>query len=162
MFTADQLVAHAIGDYVIQSDWMATEKVKQSMAAFVHALVYSLVFLAFSPSVPALAFIFVTHFVIDRWRLARYVVWAKNWLAWWPWCPSCHGPVPADAGVVGVWSADCPQDRHPHRIRPTPPWAMCMATGYPPDRPIWLTFWLMIVVDNLLHVCCNAIALRWL
>ena len=28
MFTADQLVAHAVGDYILQSHWMATEKTK--------------------------------------------------------------------------------------------------------------------------------------
>lgn len=30
-FTADQLVAHAVGDYIIQSDWMAENKRKDSV-----------------------------------------------------------------------------------------------------------------------------------
>ena len=29
MFTAEQLVAHVVGDYVIQSEWMATEKTER-------------------------------------------------------------------------------------------------------------------------------------
>ena len=45
MITADQLLAHAIGDYVIQSDWMATSKTKQSFAAGVHAVSYAIPFL---------------------------------------------------------------------------------------------------------------------
>ena len=45
MFTADQLVAHAVGDYILQSDWMANEKTKRSLAAAVHALTYALPFL---------------------------------------------------------------------------------------------------------------------
>lgn len=89
MVTADQLVAHAIGDYVLQSDWMANEKTKQSLAAAVHAITYTLVFVALTDSLVALAVIASTHFVIDRWRLARYVVWAKNFVGprstWKPW-----------------------------------------------------------------------------
>lgn len=81
MITADQILVHAVGDYVLQSDWMANEKTKQHFAAFCHALVYSLGFLALRPSVAAWLTIFVTHFFIDRYRLARYVVWAKNFLA---------------------------------------------------------------------------------
>ena len=46
IITSDQLV-HSIGDYVLQSDWMATNKTKNSFAAFIHALVYSLPFLIF-------------------------------------------------------------------------------------------------------------------
>jgi hypothetical protein len=45
MITADQLVAHAVGDYILQSDWMATEKTKQNAAAATHALTYTLPFL---------------------------------------------------------------------------------------------------------------------
>lgn len=78
MITADQLLAHAIGDYIIQSDWMATEKTKKSLAAAVHVVTYALPFLLITTSWAALAVIVGTHFVIDRWRLARHVIWAKN------------------------------------------------------------------------------------
>jgi len=78
MFTADQLVLHAIGDYVTQSHWMATNKTRSHVAAGLHALVYTTPFATQTWSVAALAVILVTHFLIDRYRLARYVVWAKN------------------------------------------------------------------------------------
>lgn len=81
MIVADQLLAHAVGDYVLQSDWIAREKTKRITVAFVHALFYSLPFLALHPSLAAWAVIVATHAVIDRWRLARYVVWAKEWIA---------------------------------------------------------------------------------
>lgn len=129
MITADQLVAHALGDYVLQSDWMATEKTKRSVAAAAHAAAYTVPFIFLTRSIGALAVIAGTHFVIDRWRLARYVVWFKNYLA--------------------------PRGSNP-------PWAECTATGYPPDRPAWLVVWLLIIADNVLHVLCNAAALRWL
>ncbi|MFT5520780.1 MAG: hypothetical protein ACI9IA_001377 [Enterobacterales bacterium] len=36
MITGDQLLAHAIGDYILQSDWMAREKSHVWKAAIVH------------------------------------------------------------------------------------------------------------------------------
>lgn len=79
--SADQLLAHAVGDYLLQSDWMANEKVKRSVAALAHVATYVLPFLFLTRSLAALAVIVGTHFVIDRWRLARHVVWLKNQLA---------------------------------------------------------------------------------
>lgn len=94
MITADQLIAHAVGDYILQSDWMANEKTKRSVAAAAHALSYALPFLFITLSPLALVVIVATHFVIDRWRLARYVVWAKNVLGprayRYPWV-ECQG-----------------------------------------------------------------------
>lgn len=94
MITADQIVAHLIGDYILQSDWMANEKRRQNFAAAAHALFYSLPFIFFRPSLYAWSFIVVTHFVIDRWRLARYVCWIKNFIGprwtWLPWS-ECAG-----------------------------------------------------------------------
>lgn len=78
MFGADQLVAHAIGDYVIQSDWMAREKTKRLGVALAHALTYALPFLLLTRSPLALAAIIGTHAAIDRWRLARWIVHMKE------------------------------------------------------------------------------------
>ena len=76
--TGDQIVAHLIGDYLLQSHWMATEKVRRHTAAIVHALAYTVPFLLLTTSATALAVIALSHFIVDRWRLARFVVWAKN------------------------------------------------------------------------------------
>lgn len=126
MFTADQLMAHAIGDYVLQSEWMATEKTKRSVAALAHCLTYILPFLFLTQNVLTLAIIGGTHFVIDRWHLARYVVWLKN------------RPYPGSR-----------------------PWSECTATGYAPDTPVWMAGWLVIVVDNILHISINGLALHY-
>lgn len=105
MITADQLVAHAVGDYILQSDWMANEKTKRSLAALAHVVCYGLPFIFLSPSLLALATIVGTHFVIDRWRLARYVVWAKNWLGPnRPWADCAATGYPADRPAwLAVW-----------------------------------------------------------
>lgn len=126
MITADQLVAHAIGDYILQSDWMANEKTKRTLAAVAHAATYTLPFVFLTREPTALAFIFGTHLAIDRFRLARFVVWAKNFLS------------PPNA-----WK----------------PWRECVATGYHESRPAWLSVWLLIIADNVMHVLCNGFAL---
>ena len=75
------ILAHMVGDYLIQSDWMAQEKTKRWWPAIAHGLTYGLPFLFITQSPLALAVIVGTHIVIDRYRLARHVVWAKNQLA---------------------------------------------------------------------------------
>lgn len=142
-FTADALIAHAIGDYVIQSDWMATEKTKKSLAAFLHALTYTLPFLFITQSLAALAVIMVTHFIIDRWRLARYVCWVKNFLQ----PKNILLDDPKTLALVEVRNY---------------PWSECSATGYHKDRPAWLAVWLMIITDNIMHVICNGLAIYFL
>jgi len=130
MITADQLVCHAIGDYILQSHWMATEKTKRSFAALGHVFFYALPFMFLRPSLAAWAVIVGTHFVIDRWRLARFVVWAKN----------------VGLGATG----------------PEMSWANCKVTGYPSETPAWLSVWLLIIADNIMHVLINAAALKYL
>lgn len=41
-------------------------------------------------------------------------------------------------------------------------WANCKATGYPSEVPPWLSVWLLIIADNVMHVLINGAALRWL
>jgi|SRR5882672_6070588 len=118
--TADQVLAHAIGDYIFQSHWMATEKTKQSIAAAIHAITYTLPFVLLTQSPLALAIICGTHFLVDRFRLARFVVWLKNG-----------------------------------------PWLPLTATGYQADVPPWLSVWLLIIADNIIHVVINGLALKF-
>lgn len=169
LFTADQLVAHAVGDYVLQSDWMATEKRRRWLAAVVHAVCYTLPFLFLTRSVPALAVIAGTHAVIDRYALARFVVWGKNFLAvpslaWagaWGLRSERYGKVdraverPVHAGM-----SVAPPGASPRLKWPVRPWRESNVTGFPADRPVWLATWLLIIVDNTLHVVLNGVALH--
>lgn len=75
------ILAHLVGDYLIQSDWMASEKVKRLWPAVVHGVTYTLPFLFVTQSPWALLVIAGTHIVIDRWRLAKHVTWLKNQVA---------------------------------------------------------------------------------
>jgi hypothetical protein len=123
----DDFLCHVIGDYILQSDWVALNKSRRWDVALLHALLYSVPFVARTRSRGALATIAATHFAIDRWRLTRYLIWAKNWL-------SPRGNVPLSA---------CDP-----------------VTGFPRERPPWMTFWLYVIIDNTVHVLINAWALR--
>jgi hypothetical protein len=78
MITGDQLALHLLGDYVLQSNWMAQRKTDEILPALIHATTYTLPFAFLGASVWALLVIGVTHFIIDHWRLARYVIWLRN------------------------------------------------------------------------------------
>lgn len=125
-----QLLAHLLGDYIFQSEWMAQGKRKSMAIAAIHGLAYSLPFIILcTPTLAAWVVIVVTHAAIDHWALARFVVFAKNHIA----------------------------PRHAW-----PSWERCSTTGYDQGAPVWLTTWLLILTDNLLHLCINAAALGWL
>lgn len=163
-----QLILHLFGDYVLQSQSMAEHKTKRSVAAGAHALCYSIPFLlaplainsvdawfGYNPSAPfectwlAFSVILGTHFVIDRFALAKRVVWAKNWLldpgTW----------IGTQWDIVEDWDKDAKQ-----AVRLS--WRNCKQTGYPQDVPVWMAVWLTIAADNTLHLAINWMALRWL
>lgn len=123
-----QLILHLIGDYILQSEWMAQNKTKSTWAALIHATIYALPF-ALIASPAAWIVIWGTHLVIDRFRLARYVIFVKNFL-----------------GAPSTWK----------------PWAECKATGYHESVPAWMAVWLMIIVDNTLHLCINYLSLGYM
>jgi uncharacterized protein DUF3307 len=132
MITGDQLLCHAIGDYILQSHWMANNKTKSSKVALYHVLTYAIPFLFLRPSLSAMVVIVGSHFVIDRCRLARYLVAFKNLF----------------------FSPPAEYERLSSEID--------MATGSPKDCPPWLAVWLLIIVDNCLHVLINGLALKYL
>lgn len=185
LFSVAQLIAHFIGDYLLQSHWMATEKRKASIAAVVHVAFYGLAFVlvglldgctlagkqiqTFKMSLPAFAVIVGTHFAIDRWGLARYVVWAKNWIGpFWRkrfvsvMIRESIAPEPPDTRPFALLlREDAPAfSRQAFEEVPlTHPWRECEATGFPPETPAFLAVWLLIITDNVMHVVINALAL---
>jgi hypothetical protein len=147
IFSFAQLIAHMIGDYLFQSHWMATSKRARSAACLLHVIAYGAAFVlvelldgrtlagkqiqTFKMSMPAFLVIVGTHFVIDRWGLARYVCAFKNWQGG-----------PHDSGFDWYRSQVCDQ-----------------ATGFPKETPQFLAVWLLIICDNIMHVVINAFAL---
>ena len=67
----DLIVCHLIGDFVIQSAWMAQEKGKSWEVNFYHAIGYTVPFWFLGLSPVTLGFIAGSHFLIDPLK-ARY------------------------------------------------------------------------------------------
>jgi len=133
MYTVTQLLAHLLGDYFLQSDWMANHKQRKDatgwQAVAMHSLFYTLPFLLLTQSWMALALICVSHLLIDHFRLAAYVCWIKNFLA-----------------PPSAWHS----------------WETCKATGSPPERPLFISIWLLILLDNTIHLLINGAAITYL
>ena len=87
------LLAHLVGDYVLQSHVMATRKLASWRWAAIHAAVYSIPFAlllslaAPTRALPALLVVGGTHAVIDRLGVAR------RWCQWY------------GVGHPGLWAA---------------------------------------------------------
>jgi hypothetical protein len=109
--------------------------------------------------------IFSTHFLIDRFRLARYVVWAKNFIGPWSRMETV-GEAAMRMKAAGELSSPIAMPGElrgikVQRIRLVSPLSEC-PTGYPPSTPIWMATWLTIICDNTLHLTINYLALRYL
>ncbi|MFI9845189.1 DUF3307 domain-containing protein [Nonomuraea sp. NPDC051941] len=74
-------LAHLVGDYLLQSDYMAQGKVERWWPAILHGIAYMLPFLVLTRAPAALLVIGGTHILIDHYRAAAYVIWARNHLA---------------------------------------------------------------------------------
>ena len=148
-----QLILHLLGDYATQSHWMAQNKTKSFWAALCHAEVYSLPFLLIA-SPRAFLIILITHFLIDRFGLARHVVYVKNiafsppiWIAW----IRCAG--------IGIEQARNGEDKAQFSLLWNYRWRNCSTTGYPAETPPWLAVWLQIICDNTMHLAINYFAI---
>lgn len=73
-----QLLAHLVGDYLLQNHWEATQKTERALPAASHAAKYTAAFLPVTRNPKALLTIGVTHYFLDRYRLAKQVSWVKN------------------------------------------------------------------------------------
>jgi hypothetical protein len=102
MTTSTRLaLAHLLGDYILQTHHQATRKTQAWAPALAHAATYTAAHLLVTRNPWRLAIIGGTHALIDRYRLARHVVWAKNQAA-----PAAYRP--------GHTATGYPDD--------TPPW----------------------------------------
>lgn len=158
----EQLILHMFGDYVLQSSWHALNKTKQTLPCLLHCITYSAPFALLTHSWMALYVIFATHFLIDRFGLARYVVWFKEWQdpgghVPWQFC-SLTGYYDPEITVIpkSVEERDQLSDMM-QRLREI----QKVATVVNP-RPIWLRVWLTIVADNTFHLAINFLAITYL
>jgi hypothetical protein len=126
-----QLLFHLWGDFIFQTHWMARKKVDFDtegwMACLLHCFLYSFMFITIA-SDKAMFIIFITHFIIDKFRLAKYVIAVKNSL---------------NIDHMGLISLKWFNSN----------------SGFPKETPLWLSTWLLFIVDNVIHVTINYYAM---
>ena len=133
-------LAHLVGDYVLQSHVMATRKTSSWAWALIHACFYGLPFLLLVEHAWQLAVIVGTHALIDRYRLAAY------WCRWY------------GVGFPGIWYA------FQHWMWTTFAQGEYFESDAWPEPlfeapPPFLGVWLIIIVDNTMHLLINAAVL---
>jgi len=134
-----QLILHGIGDYFLQTDKQALGKKNKGLYGFMcclkHCITYSLPFL-FIGSWLAVLVIFITHFIIDRTNIIAYALAWKN--------------------GVKKYSVD-------DELKTKTEIGYDISNfGFGKERPFAITIWLYIICDNLCHIICNYLALRYL
>jgi hypothetical protein len=67
------ILAHLIGDFLFQNDWMAVEKKKSNLACTIHVFFYMIPFLLTEISIIQFLLIASQHWVQDR----------TSFIAWW-------------------------------------------------------------------------------
>lgn len=69
------VIGHLVGDYILQNDWMANGKKARHWPCVVHCALWTYAVCCFAGwfSLPVVAFLFGTHFGIDR----------SQFIAWW-------------------------------------------------------------------------------
>lgn len=134
----EQLLAHLVGDYCLQNHWMAINKTTRWSAAMIHALFYGLPFLLLISTWWQWAVIVGTHLLIDRFRLASY--WVRFW------------GIGTQGTVVTKLFAKRMTDED----------GVVMDQTFVMDAPPFLGVWLLIIVDNTMHLGINWAVLRWL
>lgn len=177
-----QIILHLLGDYVFQTDKMAQSKTSSYMWAGIHALVYSLPFLLLTKGFNLAWFvIFITHLLIDRHRLTKYwtmfynMSWIKKEDRFTTVTKSSEnlvGEMFVEDGIEYIVTGYKKQGAYYHnkavkyvegtktffnrfRVNNT-------ATGFSDKTPIWLSTWLMIIVDNTTHITINYLCLTYL
>jgi hypothetical protein len=170
------ILFHFIGDYLLQNDYIANHKTKSKIVVTIHVLLYSWLFLFITTPLAVLG-IAITHWFIDHYRLAKY------------WIMLVNIKVIKDSFdlILNNWSfdigdvLDCGNGDSVRVIRKKGTTYKVVAhkpdecieylfgifqynntpTGFPKDRPDWLSTWLLIIIDNIFHILINSL-LIWL
>ena len=151
----EQLLVHILGDFCLQSDYMAMNKSKRWFPCIVHVIIYTSCFLMLTTSWKALLVIGLTHLILDHYpQMLRRLIWLRNHLN-----PRLEY-VPYDkCNITGYYDTIGKDINPPSRAILYQP--IEVTNGYSP-RLNYVTIWLYIVHDNLTHLAINYFALKYL
>lgn len=150
------LLCHFVGDFWLQTDWMALNKSKKTWNCLVHVLIYTSCFFVLTLSWKALLFIGITHFILDRWPIIiRRLIWWKNHF------PTGYYPPYKYCDSTGYYD-DSPYNRRKLEGVDKTIMEADGDFGWGKPRHFFITIWLYIISDNTLHLICNLFALYFL
>jgi len=73
-------MAHLVGDYMLQNDWMAQNKKKATLPCFVHCLLYTISVAIFTIQsdwgLREWSVVFIAHFIQDRTKIVNWYMQA--------------------------------------------------------------------------------------
>jgi hypothetical protein len=156
-------LCHFVGDYILQTPWMALNKYTHTLPCLIHVLIYTACFLVLTTSWKALLLIGISHFIIDRFPvIVRRIIWIKNHF------PKMKYPPFIECDSTGYYD-DSPYNTSRKNDTVTVG-GVKFNSCYGSKRPEWwgksthffISIWLYIVTDNTLHLIFNYVALSLL
>lgn len=150
-------ICHFVGDFWLQTDWMAMNKGKKTLNCLVHVLIYTSCFTVLTLSWKALLFIGVTHFILDRFHiiLKKLIYWKNHF-------PTFDYPPFEYCDTTGYYD-DSPYNsatKYEGNNKIIMDTFVKKTWGQP--RLFFVTPWLYIISDNVLHLICNFIAIAFI
>lgn len=91
------VLIHCVGDFILQSGWMAWRKPTSWPIAALHVAAYTPLFLLVTLSPAALTVIAGTHLLIDRLSLAKQLIRVRNQIL----APRAHRPQWSTTATTG-------------------------------------------------------------
>lgn len=77
-----ELILHGIGDYLIQNDWMATNKKKTTLegelACQIHCITYTIPFYMWYGDLTLALYIYILHYAIDGFKIVDWFLAVRN------------------------------------------------------------------------------------
>ena len=133
MFTINQIIAHFIGDFLLQNHWMTANKTKRWIPAIIHSFFYTLPFIPLCTQNPFTLFIIMsTHAIEDRYYLIKHFIAWKNRIG------NCQ--------KIGLLKFnDIDED-----------------TGAVEGTPDWIAKPMLWIQDNVLHLLINGLAIYFI
>jgi hypothetical protein len=127
-----QLILHGIGDYFIQNDWMALNKKNKGLWGFLACLIHCITY--------SLPFLFIGSLeAVAAIFITHFIIDRTNLVSY---LLAVKNNVKHPANLGGGYDTS--------------------NFGFGVSRPAFITIWLNIITDNILHIICNYIALKYL
>lgn len=133
----EQLLLHLFGDFIVQNDYVALNKKKNTLKGWIyclwHCISYSLPFLLIT-NWKAVLVIGLTHFIIDKTNIVAYFLAMRN----------------NTKELLYVGNFKWVKKYNVKNF------------GFLPERPFAITIWLLIFTDNTLHLIINYLCVTFI